>query len=228
MIHQRRTLSMCMSPMTYPMSYTAEHLAHHFANVGVEHIYIGTYFDSENRRNREEMLMQMIKAWYDKGQITSWNNKHEYIDLNYGGQPWWLSQCLYYAKTTDDFVLASDWDEFVVMAKNLKLPQLLQKNNHQNSGPFCWFVLQSVEVWVIKEGDEDEQYVTRRFTGRMLVSRRYCFTDFANEITSHVVVSDLTRFIILLHFHGANVRSQCFSDLIKLKKMFSLIFNESG
>ena len=113
---QRRTLAMCVSPVKDVMHWTAEHIAHHIENLGVEHVYIGTHFGTEQVEEKRAKLMRLIKPWYDRGLVTIWYNTHRWMEWAWYQQTSWIQECLYYSKTTDDFVISIDFDEFLVPA----------------------------------------------------------------------------------------------------------------
>ena len=57
--NQNRYISLCMPPISEPLAFIAENIAHYITNIGIQHIYIGTFFEWDKVEIYREKLIQL-------------------------------------------------------------------------------------------------------------------------------------------------------------------------
>ena len=113
--NQNRYLTLCMPPISEPLAFLSEHIAHYIENIGIEHIYIGTFFAWDKVDDHREKLIERIQPWYDRGLVTIWPHDQPWIGFTDKAKSHWLNQCLYYVKSRDSYTLSLDADEFLLL-----------------------------------------------------------------------------------------------------------------
>ena len=113
--NQNRYLTLCMPPISEPLAFLSEHIAHYIENIGIQHIYIGTFFEWNKVDEYREKLIERIQPWYDRGLVTIWPHEQPWIGFTDKAKSHWLNQCLYYVKSRDSYTLSLDADEFLLL-----------------------------------------------------------------------------------------------------------------
>eukprot|EP01084_Bolivina_argentea_P098900 177789_1 len=113
--NQNRYLTLCMPPISEPMAFIAEAIAHYINNIGIEHIYIATFFQHNLIEEYNQRLIDKLQPWYDRGLITIWPHEQPWIGFTDKAKSHWLNQCLYYVKSRDKYTVSLDADEFLVL-----------------------------------------------------------------------------------------------------------------
>ena len=113
--NQNRYLTLCMPPISEPLAFISETIGHYISNIGIEHIYLGTFFKWDKVEEHRQKLIERIQPWYDRGLVTIWPHEQPWIGFTDKAKSHWLHQCLYYVKSRDSYTLSLDADEFLVL-----------------------------------------------------------------------------------------------------------------
>eukprot|EP01084_Bolivina_argentea_P135147 238205_1 len=174
--NQNRYLTLCMPPISEPLAFISENIAHHIANIGIEHIYLATFFEWDKVEEDRAKLIERLQPWYDQGLITIWPHEQPWIGFTDKAKSHWLNQCLYYVKSRDKYTLSLDADEFLVLneienADSAKSMQSVVANMVKDKmedafdeDHYCWLTFESFQMWQLLY--QNESFMVRRFIGR--------------------------------------------------------------
>ena len=159
-------LTVCMSSIREPMPWITENIAY-LISQGIEHIYIGTYFNHKNMTQYTNDMIKMLKPWYDKGLISLFNfimpEPLHLTNKKYAGQPQFLDQCLYLAKSFgDEFTLNIDADEFIVFHNRKTIYNELSTTYYNDIKNKCWVVFPSYNMYNLT--NINSNYLVPRYT----------------------------------------------------------------
>ena len=66
---KERYLYVCPASIGDPLPFLTENIAYYISQ-SIEHIYIGTYFPQNKNQQFTDNLINLLKPWYDAGQIS--------------------------------------------------------------------------------------------------------------------------------------------------------------
>ena len=158
-------LTACIPSIKEPIPWITENIAY-LVSQGIQHIYIGTFFNWRQESNTNE-LIKMLQPWYDKGLISLFNfvmpEPLRITNRFFAGQPQFLIQCLYLAKSFgDEFTLNVDADEFLVFHNRQTIYNQLSTTYYNSIKNKCWIVFPAYNAYNLT--NINSNYLVPRYT----------------------------------------------------------------